>query len=444
MNAPIKQPLVSKRFMNLITWLGLLLIILLASWLRVGAVTGTIVDHPIRADAYDYVRYASNLLKYKIYSRSFSPQTSPDPDALRSPGYPWFLTLFASADDNPITFNNYINLLLTQAVLGVLTVLLTFLAAFRLGGRDIALGVALLTAISPHLVNTSIYILSENIFTFLLALLTWLITYLKTDQRQWGLIVLIGIILAVATLTRPTISYFIYPFLLLCWWRHYLNGKTLLILFVLYSGITGSWALRNWYAIGQTSDPTLTINALHHGMYPDFMYNNQPESFGYPYRFDPKANEINQSVSTILHEIKRHFIEEPSVYLKWYLIGKPSYFLGWKAVDGYRDSFVYNTLQSPYDSEELFKTTFQWAETLHIPLVALSLFFTILIGIRFVQGVPFEISIGFLALLLSYMILLHIIVAPFPRYSTPLLPTIYLAAMLFLKEFIHIIFHLKK
>jgi len=441
---PVIQPIVSNKFVKIITWFSLLLILLLSSWLRIGAVVSSNVDHPIRADAYDYTMYASNLLKYKTYSRIFSAENPPVPDAVRSPGYPLFLTLFANAGNEPITFNNYINLLLMQAILGIATVLIIFLTADRLGGRVVALSVAFLTAISPHLINTSIYVLSENLFTFLLVLLTWLVTYLKPDQRHWGLVVLIGVVLAAATLTRPVISYFIYPFLLLCWWRNYLNGKMLLVLLLVYSSITGAWSLRNWYAIGKTNDSTLTINALHHGMYPDFMYNNQPESFGYPYRFDPKANKVNQSVSTILNEIKQRFIEEPLVYLKWYFIGKPLYFLDWKAVDGYRDSFIYPTTQSPYDSAELFKATYQWAETLHWSLVIAAILFVVLIGIRLAIGQSFNVSLGFLALLLSYMILLHIVVAPFPRYSTPLLPSIYLAALLFLKEFAQFIPQLRK
>ncbi len=77
--------------------------------------------------------------------------------------------------------------LMAQALLGVGTILI-YLLIFRTYLRPaLALSAAGLTAISPHLVNSSVYILTECFFTFLVgAGLLALIAGIQ--RRSWPLI----------------------------------------------------------------------------------------------------------------------------------------------------------------------------------------------------------------------------------------------------------------
>jgi hypothetical protein len=73
--------------------IGLVLLLLFAAWLRIGAVLGTEVNEPIRGDALDYYQYADNLREHGVYSRSAAGAVDGElaPDASRRPGYALFL-----------------------------------------------------------------------------------------------------------------------------------------------------------------------------------------------------------------------------------------------------------------------------------------------------------------------------------------------------------------
>ena len=74
------------------------------------------------------------------------------------------------------------------------------------------------------------------------------------------------------------------------------------------------------HTLNRPTDSRLMINFLHHGMYPDFIYDGKPESRGFPYRHDPNANQIGKNMVSVLKEISVRFEQSPSTHLKWYLI----------------------------------------------------------------------------------------------------------------------------
>ena len=410
--------------------------ILLALYLRVHAVLHTEVISPIRADASDYYSYAYNLRHSGIYSRSIpvnrdgSPKAL-KPDALRSPGYPIFLTAFVNSSPNPAILTN---ITITQAIISTLTVFLAYLLYRNFLAPYWALAASILTALSPHLVNMNIYILSETLYTFLCILTLWLFTRYQ-QQRKQTILFLTGLALGAATLTRPGMQYFILPMLLMLYLYvpSSTRFRTMAILVLGFVLVIGPWHIRNLVSTGELSNNTLKINFLHHGMYPGFRYHDQAQSTGFPYRFDPNSAKVSKDVPSILHEIERRFTEEPARHLYWYLLGKPVQFWSWNILSGMGDAFVYEVRRSPYFTEQIYKFSHTLMYWIYYPAVVLALIASILVWLpqwaaRLGGGTLFTARC--FSLILIYFTVLHMIGAPFPRYSIPLRPYLYGMAIL--------------
>jgi 4-amino-4-deoxy-L-arabinose transferase-like glycosyltransferase len=296
-----------------------------------------------------------------------------------------------------------------------------------------ALGAAVLTAVSPHLISSSTYLLTETLFTFLMMLSLWLVVKMVQDNSKvfaFGA----GLALAAAALTRPTLQFFIVPLtgMLLLSRGRGSNGGLIISMLAGFIFAFTPWVLRNLDTIGSASDPSLTIGSLHHGMYPDLRYQDIPESTGFPYRFDPRSQEISSSRESVLNEIMRRFKEEPGRHLQWYLLGKPATLLEWNILAGMGDIFIYPVKASPYFSKPVYIQSHRFMKLLHWPLVILALGVSVLAWLP-VFGKPLSGTVLFtvrlLSLLMLYFIALHIVAAPFPRYGIPLRPVIYGLAM---------------
>ena len=403
-------------------------------FLRFEAAGNTVVNQPIRGDASDYVAYALNLKIHGVYSKdkaSLTPNADkPQPDALRSPGYPLFLSLFTGAD-NIKAFESQV--IYAQALFSTLLIPLIFLLARPLLGTSASLLVSALTAISPHLINANSYLLTESLFAFFI-LASLLMTSKALQKQQLHLWIGVGLLLGATALVRPTMQYFI-PFL----WvlilsssviRH--KGITIVAISVSFLAIYGLWLFRNGTVLGALSDPTLTVNTLHHGMYPYFMYEGRPETFGFPYRYNPSAEQISQSTQTILMAILEYFKSEPLAYLGW-ILQKPLYLFDWGIIAGQGDIFIYPTEQSPYYGHPVFTTTHQVMQWLHLPIIWLAFIGTVLAWLpqRILKIHDHGVLIArLLSLLYFYFILVHMVGAPFPRYSIPIRTITYLLAVL--------------
>jgi hypothetical protein len=199
-----------------------------------------------------------------------------------------------------------------------------------------------------------------------------------------------------------------------------------------YSLLYGPWIARNLHTLGVTGDRGIMIGTLLHGMYPDFMYDNNPDSYGSPYRFDPRVAEFNRSLKTLLGEIRRRFSEEPVAHFKWYLIGKPIAFWSWNEVQGAGDVFVFPIEQTPYWDSPLFLATHGLMKFMHWPIVLLGLagFFLAWWPMtrRRIDGRSL-FALRAMALLLGYFTLLHMVGTPLPRYATPVRPILFGVAM---------------
>lgn len=419
----------STRVAGIYPYLILLAILLMAAGFRLTAIQDTQVHRPVRADAAHYVAYAYNLRNAGVYSLVFN-EPHPEPDAVRSPGYPLFLLPFSK---QMLTQQSVFNITLTQALLGCLTVLLCFFLCRRFMSTGYALAATFLTANSPHLISADTYLLTESLFTFLCVCFLWVGSYCK-DQLNIRLFALTGILLGLAALTRPSMQYFIIFFAVLgCINYGWKRGTKLTLLVTIFFVLVYSpWIIRNYISLGKPSDSTLSIAFLHHGMYPDFTYGDNEKSYGFPYRFDPRSEVISTSTTSILQEIRSRFIQEPKRHLQWFLLGKPKALWSWDIVNGAGDIFIYPVEKSPYLSNRWFEVQHLIMWMLHWPLVIIGLFATIVVWLprRFLQiGKNQLFAARLVSTLVIYFMAIHIVGAPFPRYSIPLRPMIYALGM---------------
>ncbi|HYD79478.1 MAG TPA: glycosyltransferase family 39 protein [Paucimonas sp.] len=429
MKGTMSAPRVASRYLLL----GLLLITLFGAYLRVNAALHTTVLYPLRADAGQYFSYAFNLRHFGVYSHEpkFAAPAdgiAPRPDALRPPGYPLLLTLFAGEVSAAKTI---LHITLLQAVLGILMIPLVYLIGRELLPDPWPLLPALLVAISPQLVISGTYVLSETWFAFLMLLsIAGMIAQFRKPERA-GYAVLAGVLVGLAALTRPTLQYFV-PMVLIGMLPLLPAGTRLRQAVAMSAGFAiafAPWIARNLLTLGTSSDPTLMISSLVHGHYPGLMYEGRAESLGYPYRFDPRIGEISASVASVLGEIGRRFAAEPGTYLHWYLVGKPLSFLSWGDAAAAGDIFTYPTPQSPYHGAPFFQLTKAAMQSTHWLWVGLALAGTALVALprirRTLDGAS-RTALQLLVLIMAYFVAIHMVGFPIARYNIPLLPVIYL------------------
>lgn len=410
---------------------ALAFVLLVASYLRFTMLEETIVDRPLRADAGQYMLYAFNLKFNGTYSMDQSgwgrPGSKVAPDSIRTPGYPLFLAIFLS----PNLPDSVFHALLAQTVLSVITVLMTFLLFRRLLSVWLALISSLLTALSPHLVAANIYLLTETLFAMFTVAWVLLIVEALKRRRTAAWLFCAGALLAYSALLRPSAQYLL-PLLTIAvffWLPSEKKSRGILAMILGFMLLFTPWIGRNLITLGNLGSNELFVGTLHHGIYPGLMYRDDQKTLGVPYQADPRSKEIGHDLTSVLKEIHRRFEEEPVRHLQWYLFGKPITLWQWNILEGMGDIFVYRVFKSPYlENRITFNTSYQMMHFLHKALVVLAL-----IGVIFSWAPMRVMKLGewerniarLVSLVLLYFTSLHMIAAPFPRYSVPLRPLMY-------------------
>ena len=255
-----------------LTWAALGGILIIAAWLRIVAVEETVIDYPLRADAGEYYLSAYNLTFHGTYSRSrrgFYALTTPlVPDAVRYPGLPLVICALIWADSrffhraertgglaDVLRDAQWVN-----AGAGVAAVGLVFLAAQTALPLWAALAAALLTAISPHLVSFTVYLLTEPISVMLTCLLLAAVAAVAAKGeglRRLGPFVGIGIIVGLLALFRP-IYLLATPVFVLAFVGQPALRKTLIGALIATALVVAPWYVRNAVSVpvhGQTGYP---------------------------------------------------------------------------------------------------------------------------------------------------------------------------------------------
>lgn len=414
-------------------------VVVLAAYLRIVSAIGTTVDTPIRADAKQYVAYALNLKVFGVYSSAPSlldgaAVAVPKPDAARTPGYPLFLRAIMG---NRIDTNFVDRVVMLQAWLGVLVVALGMALAIVLLGYWCGVGVGAALAMNPHMIVLTDYLLTETLYSLAIIVFVsigaWALSG-QSGRRRMLMAWLAGVMLAIACLIRPTLDEFALALILLALLVPLVKRfrRDIALLVVGWALVMTPWWIRNQLSLGYMSDPHLMVTVVHVGSYPDLMLDGRPETQGYPHAFDPRSPAAQASLSAAVREVEHKFVEQPGRMLLWYVIKKPFYVFKWTLPDGWGDIFTYPIVRSPWLSNPGFILLASVMRGLHWPLVLLGMLGSVLVftpAIKLAVRERWRDSMRWLAAVQIFMIVVHVAGAPYPRYSVPFRPLLFILAM---------------
>ncbi len=396
-----------------IVLLGIVVAVAIA--LRWAFVATAFVPNPLRADAGEYARYAQNLVEHGTYS--LSTAEVPPPDSFRSPGYPLLLAACRAA----VGEAHWLSLVLAlQVLFGGATVLLTFLLASRLVPFAVAVGAAVLVALSPHLVVSGAYVLTECFSTFLLTLALWLLAS-APERSTWrhagaalalGFAVLCNEVLVFVPLVLAL------PLLRRSGWRVAMVYVGVALLPML------CWAARN-----QTQDlarhgSERVVASISHGSYPG-MVHEDPRHFGFPYRDDPEQPAFGSSWRDLGRVLLPRVEAQPLRYLTWYVVEKPAWLWSWNLVQG-NGVLVYDVSNNPYDRQAVIAASGWCMRRLHFPVMLLGALAALWAVWNRRGGAGFVAQA--LGLVAVFGTLAYLPVIPDPRYLQPFRPVIFVLA----------------
>ncbi|MEM7199283.1 MAG: glycosyltransferase family 39 protein [Planctomycetota bacterium] len=391
----------------------------IAILLRAGFVAQTYVKDPLRTDAGQYAQYSHNVVHHGVYSLDEGPD--PQPDSFRSPGYPALLAAvrWVAGEDDWYEWARWL-----QVALGVAMVPLSFLLA-RTALRDgPALIVAGLVALSPHLVACTGYILTETLCGLLLLLALWFTVRMAEGKGRLAAIAA-GVTLAFAALTNEALVLLPLPLLWLL--RRRVGWRGMTAFGAAFLLIMGAWTARNQVLV---KDPARSgsyraLITLSHGTYPGWVYQSEASRFS-AYLEDPEQPSFGTSWSRFREVMAERVRERPLRYLSWYLLEKPYWLWSWSILQGQGDVYVFPVADSLYETQAAANATRLLMKGLH-PAILVLLFLGL---VRWLwRARTHRVAVDVLGATLVYVTAVYVVFAPWPRYSIPLRPELYLFAV---------------
>ncbi|MCP4152519.1 MAG: hypothetical protein GY757_32585, partial [bacterium] len=209
--------------------------------------------------------------------------------------------------------------------------------------------------------------------------------------------------------------------------------KTTGLFLLVFSLFPVSWTIRNTIAVESDSlkGGARAITTISHGAYPGFVFKD-PKFKYYPYREDPMQPAFGSSFENFRKILWERFKQKPVRYLTWYLFEKPYYIWSWdnlqsqgqKRGKGTGDIYIYPVRNSLYYTSNAANILRLSMKILH-PAILISALAGILLFI-----VSRQLTLGTpLLIVIVYYTLLYTVFAPWPRYSVPLRPELYLFAI---------------
>jgi len=419
---------------------------LLALALRVYYVNTTVVVSPLRGDAGQYSLYAWNLAHHGTFAKDIPGATSVTPDNYRDPGYPLFLAGCLKILGDGTAW--YSAILLSQALLGALTVtLVTQLGRYWLSPRWAA-AAGLLMAVWPHNITIGGYLLSETLFGFLCAV-GMLLCAVACRKKSYWQAAFAGIILGCASLTNAMLS----PFALLLGgflaWRRLAPRGICVVLAISSLLLPGVWAIRNTQianGIAGSSSKDRALQNLVEGSWPDFQSAWRDSIFG--------SDAMKAAARIKLHTVDMEYLslrtspwagarammqrlgQQPWQYAAWYLFEKPYSLWSWDIQIGQGDIYPFPVVNAPFQKQPAWMALGAICHGLN-PL----LIFLALASVLFTLSKPdpndgHDRTMLVVAIsLMSFVTLIYSILQAEPRYSIPFRPYEMLLAMTALSGF---------
>lgn len=418
---------------------ALVLVTLLALGVRWYYVSTAMVINPIRADAAQYYAHAWNLVHHGVFSGSHPGAQQVIADNYRDPGYPLLLAawmkVFASQD------SWYAAVLLTQALLGALTVPL----AMQLGRRWLdwrwATAAGVLMAVWPHNIAIASDLLSETLFGFLCALAMLLVAR-ACDHRSTAWAIAAGVAFSAAALTNAVLLPFGVLLAAFLGWRRLAARRVWLALLIASLVLPGAWAIRNQQLPPQPGMQTSTDRALQNlvqGSWPGF----QP-AYALLANGDMRGKPLYQAVNAQYallrdspragaREIMQRLAAHPLRYLAWYALEKPWILWDWDIRFGQNDIYVYATAHSPFDTQAAMRALEAICHTLN-PALALLALACLVVTLasrwrRKCSDPPVSAALAATLFLLAYITVLYSVLQTDPRYAIPFRSFEFLLAM---------------
>ena len=396
-------------------------------------------------DEQEYVQYAHNLIRHGVFSRD--PSTSnPVPDAYRSPGYPMLIALSMVAGGS----SGFLSVLFyTQAVMSALLAPLTFLAGNLFLPLPAAFAAALLVVLSPHLITTAPCVLSETLFAFLLLSAVCAYLYASVHKNK-PLYIMSAVIFGFAFLVNeiafflPIIFAVIYLVLHPGRWKNLMRSDAtrMVCLFLLvFALFPGGWMLRNALFLPPNAErgSDRAVTALSHGAYPDFIYKDVYFK-RFPYREDPEQPAFGSSFGQFTRILSKRVSKQPIRYISWYLFGKPVYLWRWSILQGVGDIYIFPLSGDLFEVSPSAGVVKKIMQVIHPWLLSL-----VAAGMLLLLHRAWKQSVSCDAIWLPmhcfavciYATVLYMVFAPWPRYSIPFRPELYLCALWTVSDLVH-------
>jgi 4-amino-4-deoxy-L-arabinose transferase-like glycosyltransferase len=399
----------------------------------------------VRNDARDYLVYAYNLTNHGTYSKEYFTK-EPQPDAWRSPGYPLVVALALLIGGAK---HYYSIMIYFQIVISTLCVAMTYFLGRRLMPNWAALSAAGLVAFCPHLISISSNLLVETLFSFML--LAGIQAYYRALERKTVSSFLINaLFFGYAYLTNETSLFVPWIFALVTVYlskvqddrstfrRNVWLVGSLLFVFCLF---LTAWMLRNSHLPpGAPRGIGRAIVTMSHGAYPGFVHKDPKHKY-HPYREDPMQPAFGASFKNFRSIFWERFMHRPMRYICWYLLEKPYYLWSWDNLQsqkvgshspGRGDIYIYPVESSVYLRSTPANLTRQFMKVFHPILLVMALVGMVVAGVEAYsnrKSLKLDRSPIFLFIILVYYTGLYTVFAPWPRYSMPLRPELYLCAM---------------
>jgi 4-amino-4-deoxy-L-arabinose transferase-like glycosyltransferase len=207
-------------------------------------------------DQYIYIDLGKNLVAGRGFMLSFDVFVAQanQPTSIQQPLYPLMIaSLFRVFGENLLIIRA------VQALISSATCVLIFIIAWRAFGKMTAILAGLMACVYAPLVMYVRPIMSETLYTFLLALIVFVLFDVATLRARLWHYLSLGALVALAFLVRPEVVLFAGPVILFFigvsvmrrWVSVQQSIRALTLVVVAFFAITGPWAIRNLNTQGE-------------------------------------------------------------------------------------------------------------------------------------------------------------------------------------------------